>query len=123
MVEEEEEEVHREVMELRDEEKEQRTQLAEELKSFILGKEHSWKTFNVNADLGSKQKEVIKALVWGHANSFTWKPVDMLGIDPHIIYHKLNVYPWYKASEVEEENVRSREKRSNKVKSRKAGRG
>lgn len=63
MVEEEEEEVHREVMELRDEEKEQRTQLAEELKSFILGKEHSWKTFNVNADLGSKQKEVIKALV------------------------------------------------------------
>lgn len=40
MAEEEEEEVHREVMEVRDKEKEQRTRPTEELESFALNEEH-----------------------------------------------------------------------------------
>lgn len=51
---EEEEEVCREVIEVRDEQKEQRTQLAEELKSFSLSKEHLEKNFNMNANLNGK---------------------------------------------------------------------
>lgn len=50
----EEDEVHREVMEVRDEEKEQRTQPIEELESFTLGKEHPEKTFNMNANMDSE---------------------------------------------------------------------
>lgn len=49
-----EDEVHREVMEVRDEEKEQRTQPIEELESFTLGKEHPEKTFNMNANMDSE---------------------------------------------------------------------
>lgn len=45
----EEKKINREVLEVRNEEKEQRTQLAEELESFILNKEHPEKTFSMNA--------------------------------------------------------------------------
>lgn len=68
---EEEEKVHREIMKVRDKEKEQKTQQAEELESFTLSKGHLEKTFSMNADLNVEQKEAVKALVQWHANSFT----------------------------------------------------
>lgn len=50
--------------------KEQRTQQAEEFESLTLSKEHPKKTFSMKAHLNPEQKEAVKALVRGHANSF-----------------------------------------------------
>lgn len=67
----EEKKINREVLEVRNEEKEQRTQLAEELESFILNKEHPEKNIQHECRLEAEQKEAIKILVRGHANSFS----------------------------------------------------
>lgn len=53
-----------------------------EPESFVLNEEDPKKTFNMNADLKQEQKIIVKALVWGHANSFSRKPANMSGIDP-----------------------------------------
>lgn len=47
----------------------------------------------MNADLGPKQKKVVKELICGHSSSFAWKLVDMLRISLEIMTYKLNVFP------------------------------
>lgn len=113
---EEEEEVHREVIEETDEEKEQRTQLAEELESFILNKKLPKKTFSMNADLDNKQKEAIKALFRGNVDSFTYKSADMLGIDPQIMSHKLNVYSDAKSVNQKKKKFRAKKREATRSK-------
>lgn len=73
MAREEEEDVCLEIIEVRDEEKEQRTQLMRELESIILTEENPEKTFSMNINLKVEQKTAIKALVRGHTKSFAWR--------------------------------------------------
>lgn len=54
-------EVHPGVIEVRNEEKEQRTQPTRELESFILNEEEPEKIFNMNAKLTREQKTFVKA--------------------------------------------------------------
>ncbi|XP_043807307.1 uncharacterized protein LOC122721954 [Manihot esculenta] len=82
-----------EVLEVRDEKKEARTEPVRELETFPLSEAETDKIFSLNASLTKEQKTEVIALIRDHASSFTWKPFDMPGIDPEVMTHKLNVLP------------------------------
>ncbi|KAG8633903.1 hypothetical protein MANES_18G146801v8 [Manihot esculenta] len=82
-----------EVLEVRDEEKEAKTEPVGELETFPLSEAETDKVLSLNAGLTKEQKTEVMALIRGHASSFAWKPSDMPGIDPEVMTHKLNVFP------------------------------
>lgn len=77
---EEEEEVHLEVMEVRDEGKEQKTDPTKELEGFPLNNEHPNQVSSMNVNLDPEQKKAVMALICNHLSSFAWQLVDMSGI-------------------------------------------
>ncbi|XP_043809729.1 uncharacterized protein LOC122723055 [Manihot esculenta] len=82
-----------EVMEVRDEKREARTEPVGELETFPLAETETDKVFSFNAGLSKEQKTEAMALIRAHASSFAWKPSDMPWIDPKVMTHKLNVSP------------------------------
>ncbi|XP_043811001.1 uncharacterized protein LOC122723282 [Manihot esculenta] len=71
-----------EVLEVRDEKKEARTEPVRELETFPLSEVETDKVFSLNAGLTKEQKTEVIALIRGHASSFVWKPSDMPGLIP-----------------------------------------
>lgn len=62
--------MHLEVMEVRDEGKEQRTEPVGELKNFILDNEHPDQIFSMNAGWVPKQKKLVMTLIRNHSSIF-----------------------------------------------------
>ncbi|XP_021617952.1 uncharacterized protein LOC110618996 [Manihot esculenta] len=82
-----------EVLEVRDEKTEAKTEPVGELETFSLSEAETDKAFSLNAGLTKEQKAEVMSLIRGHASSFAWKPSDMPGIDPGVMAHRLNVLP------------------------------
>lgn len=80
-------------MEVWDEKKEVRTEPVDKLETFSLSREEIDKVFSINASLEESQREAAMALIRGHISSFAWNPLNMLGIDPEVMTHKLNILP------------------------------
>ncbi|XP_043809016.1 uncharacterized protein LOC122722391 [Manihot esculenta] len=79
-----EEKMDSEVLEVRDEKTEARTESVGELETFSLSETEIDKTFSLNAGLTKEQKAEVMSLIRGRASSFAWKPSDMPRIDPGI---------------------------------------
>ena len=80
----------------REKETEKRGSLIEELKSIKLDDQHPEHTVQIGLQLsGSLQDQLINVLK-EHKDIFAWFHEDMLGIDPLVIVHRLNVDPAHK---------------------------
>lgn len=88
-----EEEINPEVMGVRDERKETRTEPVDKLEAFPLLEQENIKVFNISSGLEQSQKATTMALIRKHAPSFTWKPSNMPGIKPEVMTYKLNIFP------------------------------
>jgi hypothetical protein len=65
----------------------------EELSTIILNDKRPEKSTRIGANLTPQTKESIIYFLKNNKDIFTWSHEDMPGIDPLIIYHKLNVNP------------------------------
>ena len=65
----------------------------EELSTIILDNEHPEKSTKVRANLSPHTRDSIIHFLKDNKDVFAWSHVDMPGIDPSIISHKLNVNP------------------------------
>ncbi|KAJ9185207.1 hypothetical protein P3X46_004865 [Hevea brasiliensis] len=74
---------------------EQRIEPTEPLENFSLHKDNTdlKKMFYLNTNLPEERKDIVRSLIQKNAKEFTWKPSDMLGIDPGVITHRLDVNP------------------------------
>lgn len=79
-------------MEVRDEEKEVRTEV-DELETFPLSGLKKDKVFNLNSGLSQNQTIMAMTMIKEHISSLAWKPANILGISLKIMTHRLNVCP------------------------------
>jgi hypothetical protein len=63
----------------------------EELSTIILDDKRPEKSTKIGANLTPQTKESIIHFLKNNKDIFTWSHEDMPGINPSIIYHKLNV--------------------------------
>jgi hypothetical protein len=66
---------------------------SEELNKVILEEECPEKTTRIGANLSPSMKGSIVRFLKDNKDVFAWSHEDILGIDPSIISHKLNVDP------------------------------
>ena len=63
------------------------------LEDISLDKNNLERCTNVEADLETKTKQDLVRFLKKSIDVFAWSNEDMLGIDPSVITHRLNVYP------------------------------
>ncbi|KAJ9566692.1 hypothetical protein OSB04_002658 [Centaurea solstitialis] len=67
-----------------------------QLEEIVLDPEHPDRKIFVGASLSPDIKNTIISFLQEHSDCFAWSHEDMVGIDPSIISHKLNVDPTFK---------------------------
>lgn len=80
----------------REEKSEQRGLPVEELNIVQLQQGDQSKSTRVGQSLIPKLRTQIKNFLKANSDVFAWSHEDMLGIDPEVIAHRLNVNPGYK---------------------------
>ncbi|KAJ9536185.1 hypothetical protein OSB04_un000645 [Centaurea solstitialis] len=66
------------------------------LEEIVLDPEHPDRKVFVGASLPPDIKNTIISFLQEHSDCFAWSHADMVGIDPNVISHKLNVDPTFK---------------------------
>jgi len=54
-------------------------------------REFEGKLFELGASLGQELQDQIARVIARHLNAFAWSSVDMRGIDPDFLYHRLTI--------------------------------
>ena len=67
-----------------------------QLEEIVLDPGHPDRTVFIGTSLDPIIKEQLTSFLQDHADCFTWIPEDMVGIDPIVISHKLNIDPTFK---------------------------
>ena len=75
------------------EEKKMVAEPIEVLEDIFLDEENPERCTRVRADLEEKVKKDLVRFLRKNIDVFAWSHEDMLGIDPSVITHRLNVYP------------------------------
>ena len=65
----------------------------EALEDIPLNEDDPGKSTRIRADLEGKIKKDLIRFLRENIDVFAWSHEDMLGIDPSVITHRLNVYP------------------------------
>ena len=65
----------------------------ETLEDIPLDEDDLEKSIRIGADLEGKIKKDLIRFLRENIDVFAWSHEDMLGIDPSVITHRLNVYP------------------------------
>ena len=68
----------------------------EALENISLDEDNPEKSTRVRADLEEKIKKDLISFLRENIDVFAWSHEDMLGIDPSVITHRLNVCPSFK---------------------------
>ena len=66
------------------------------LENIPLNEDNPKKSTRIGADLEKKIKKDLIRFLWENIDIFAWSHEDILGIDPSVITHRLNVYPSFK---------------------------
>ena len=49
------------------------------------------KLISISKSLSHTEKQDLKSLIWEYIDVFAWSNEDMLGLDPHLAMHRLNI--------------------------------
>lgn len=69
---------------------------SEEYKKVVIHPDYLDQKFQVGKELPPPLKEDIIRFLFDHLKNFAWCSQDILGIDPSIVEHSLNIDPTYK---------------------------
>ena len=80
-----------EAIDTQDKQELHRGELMEDIIEVSLDKDHPTQTIRVGSNLSLKAQAQVVEFLRNHSDVFVWSPIDMLGIDPEVISHSLNV--------------------------------